>query len=88
MRRYQRRRVAWPVTVEADKRLLHGETVDVGPQGAKVRLADELKVGARATLHLTPTPGHPMSIDAIVWRIDSDGPAFFFLKAKLTLLDA
>lgn len=86
-RRYQRRQVVWPVTIEADKRLLHGETVDVGAQGAKVRLADALKVGARATLHLTPTPGHPMAIEAIVWRVDNDGPAFFFLKAKPTLLE-
>ena len=87
LRRYPRRRVAWPVTVEADKRLLHCETLDVGPQGAKLRLKEYLDVGTRTTLHLTPTEGHPMAIEAIVWRIDDDGLAFFFLKATPTVLD-
>ena len=82
LRRYPRRRVTWPVTVEVNKRLLLGETLDVGPQGAKLRLAERLEVGTRATLHLTRTEGHPVIIEAIVWRIDDDGLAFFFLSTK------
>ena len=81
-RRYARHRVTWPVTVEANKRLLHGETMDVGPQGAKLRLAERLEIGTRATLHLTPAQGRPMAIEAIVWRIDDDGLAFFFLSTS------
>ena len=87
LRRYPRHRVTLPVTVEADKRLLHGETLDVGPQGAKLRLTERLDVGTRATLHLTPTPGRPLAIEAMVWRIDDDGLAFFFFKATLTVLE-
>lgn len=75
------------MTVEANKRLLHGETLDVGPQGAKLCLTDRLEVGTRATLHLTPTQGRPMAIEAIVWRIDDDGLVFFFLKATPTVLE-
>lgn len=81
-RRYPRHRVTWPVTVEANKRLLRGETLDVGRQGAKLRLAERLEVGTRATLHLTRTGGHPVTIEAIVWRIDADGVAFFFLSTR------
>jgi hypothetical protein len=68
--------------VEADQHVFHGETMDVGPQGAKLRLAERLEVGTRVHLHLTPTQGRQVTIEAIVWRIDDDGLAFFFLSAR------
>ena len=82
LRRYPRRRVAWPVVVEAGKHLFHGETMDVGPRGAKLRLTERLAVGTRVRLHLTPDRGRPVTVEAIVWRIDDDGLAFFFLSTK------
>lgn len=80
-RRRPRSRVSCPVTVEAGKRLLHGETLDLGPSGAKLRLAERLQEGTAVTLHFTPAEGHPMNVEAIVWRSDEDGPVFFFIKA-------
>jgi len=80
LRRYPRRQVVWPVVVEVGQQLLHGETMDVGPQGAKLRLTERLEVGTRVQLHLTPTEGRLVTVEAIVWRIDDDGLAFFFLS--------
>jgi hypothetical protein len=81
-RRRPRSRVSCPVTVEAGKRLLHGETLDLGPSGAKLRLAERLQEGTAVTLHFTLAEGHPMNVEAIVWRSDEDGPAVFFIKAN------
>ena len=80
--RYRRRRITWPVTVQADARCLHGETLDVGPQGAKLRLTERPDVGTCITLHLMPTDGHPMTIEAIVWRHDEEGVVVFFLSME------
>jgi hypothetical protein len=66
LRRHPRSRVAWPVTVS--------------PIGAKVRLEEELPVGSNARLRFRPPQGLPLDVDAIVWRADSDGPAFFFVS--------
>src|SRR5262245_14897116 len=79
-RRHPRRRVTWPVTVETASRCLQGETLDVSPQGAKVRLKAQLEVGTRVTLHVTPPEDPPIATEAIVWRVDKDGIAFFFLS--------
>src|SRR5262245_10066775 len=79
-RRHPRRRVTWPVTVEVDSRCLQGETLDVSLQGAKVRLKAQLDVGTRVTLHVTPPEDPPTAAEAIVWRVDKDGIAFFFLS--------
>jgi len=75
---YTRPQAVRPVTVEAETGLLQGEALDVGPQGAKVRLAERLDVGTRVSLHLTPGEDHP--VPAIVWRIDDDGTVFYFLS--------
>src|SRR5262252_3668564 len=80
--RYRRRRITWPVTVQADARCLHGETLDVGPQGAKLRLSERPDVGTCITLHLMPTDGHAIAVQAIVWRHDEDGVVVFFLSTE------
>jgi hypothetical protein len=82
LRRYPRRQVVWPAVVEAGQHVLHGETMNVGPQGAKLRLMERLEVGTRVQLHLTPPQGRLVTVEAIVWRIDDDGLAFFFLSTR------
>jgi PilZ domain len=80
LRRHPRSRVAWPVTVEAGGRSFERQTVNLSPIGAKVRLEEELPVGSNARLRFRPPQGLPLDVDAIVWRADSDGPAFFFVS--------
>ena len=80
-RRRPRSRISCPVTVEAGNRIFQGETLNLGPSGAKLRLDERLQEGTAATLHFTPAEGRPMDVEAIVWRTDDDGPVFFFLKA-------
>ena len=80
LRRHPRARVSWPVTVEAGNRRLHLETVNLSPFGAKLRLDDSpLEPGTLAQLHFRPRDGRPLDVQAIVWRTDRDGPAFFFI---------
>jgi PilZ domain-containing protein len=81
-RRRQRSRIACPVTVEAGDRILRGETLNLGPSGAKLRLDERLQEGTAATLHFTPADGPSMDVEAIVWRTDDDGPVFFFISAQ------
>ena len=80
-RRRPRSLVSCPVTVEAGNRILQGETLNLGPSGAKLRLDERLQEGTAATLHFTPAEGRPMDVEAIVWRSDDDGTVFFFIKA-------
>jgi hypothetical protein len=81
MRRLPRNRVSWPVIVQAGNRSLQGETLDVGPRGAKLRMAERLQEGELAALRISPPQGKAMDVRAIVWRSDDDGPAFFFIDA-------
>jgi hypothetical protein len=80
-RRSPRSPISCPVTVEAGSRILQGETLNLGPSGAKLRLEECLQEGTAATLHFTPAEGGPIDVEAIVWRSDDDGPVFFFIKA-------
>lgn len=79
-RRRPRSRGSCPVTIEAGNRILHGETLNLGPCGAKLRLDERLQEGTAATLHLTLAEGRPMDVEAIVWRTDDDGSVLFFIK--------
>ena len=81
MRRLPRNRVSWPVTVQSGNRSIQGETLDLGPRGAKLRLDERLQEGDLATLRIRPPQGRAMDVHAIVWRSDDDGPAFFFIDA-------
>ena len=80
-RRRPRSQVSCPVTVQAGNRIYQCETLNVGPLGAKLRLDERLPEGTAATLRFTPAEGRAMDVEAIVWRIDDDGPVFFFIKA-------
>jgi hypothetical protein len=86
LRRHPRLQVSWPAIVEAGNRLLHVQTLDVSPFGAKVRCDERLEEGTIATLHLKPPQGRPLDIRAIVWRSDKDGPAFFFIEPAPAVL--
>jgi hypothetical protein len=79
-RRYARVAAAWPVTVRTGDRLLRLQTVNLSAHGVKVGLDAELPpVGASAHLHLEPPDAPPVDVEAIVWRADDDGSAFFFV---------
>jgi hypothetical protein len=75
---------SWPVVVRAGDRLLRRWTLNLGALGAKVGLdpTERLPVGSAARLRLEPPGGPPVDVEAIVWREDSDGSAFFFVGAS------
>ena len=80
LRRHPRARVSWPVTVEVDDQRLDLETLNLGPFGTKLKHAEStLRPGTAAELRFRPPDGRPLDVQAIVWRIDPDGPAFFFI---------
>ena len=80
LRRHPRTRVCWPVTVRSGDRRLDLETINLSPFGAKVRPeVPVLEVGAPAQLRFSPPGGRPLDVQAIVWRRDPDGTAFFFI---------
>jgi len=79
LRRYPRAKVTWPVTLELENRSLQLETVNLSPMGTKVRVDEPLEVGKTAKLHFRPPNGRTLDVDAIVWRSDRDGSAFFFV---------
>ena len=79
LRRHPRVSVSWPVTIEAGGRRFERRTVNLSPFGAKVRLEERLEPGTPAHVTLHPPAGRPVEVEAIVWRADADGPAFFFI---------
>ena len=86
-RRYPRFNVVWPVVVEAGKRLFLLQTVNLSGRGAMVKPTERLSEGSVAQLHFHPPNGS--SFEAVVWRVDRDGLAFFFThdnQRRLTTL--
>lgn len=80
LRRQPRSAVSWPVTVETGEGSFERHTVNLSPIGAKVALDQPLEVGTPVRLKLRPPKGRPLDVDAIVWRSDPDGSAFFFVR--------
>ncbi len=70
--------VSWPVVVEAGKRFFLLRAVNVSGRGAKVIPMERLGEGSVAQLHFHPPDGSSLDVEAIVWRVDRDGLAFFF----------
>lgn len=85
-RRRPRTTVKWPVVVELDDEVLHGETIDVSQLGIKVRLGVRLEDSKLVTLRLNPPDGSPIDALALVLRTDNDGTAFRFLKKNPSAL--
>ena len=79
LRRNPRISVSWPVTVESGDRVFQGQAVNLSRAGLKVHRGEPLEVGNLAQLHLHSPEGHPLDLDSIVWRVDEDGPVFFFI---------
>lgn len=79
-RRYARFNVSWPVVVEAGKRFFLLRAVNVSGRGAKVIPTERLDEGSVAQLHFHPPDGSSLDVEAIVWRVDRDGLAFFFTE--------
>jgi hypothetical protein len=83
-RRRARVAASWPVTVRTGDRLLRLVTLNLSAHGAKLGLdpalaGERLPLGTPARLRLEP-PGAPaVDVEAIVWRADDDGSAFFFV---------
>ena len=89
LRQLPRTKVSWPVVVEAGKRLFLLQAVNVSGRGAKVRPTERLGEGSVAQLHFHPPDGSSLDVEAIVWRVDRDGLAFFFTddhQRRLTTL--
>ncbi|MGH7384504.1 MAG: PilZ domain-containing protein [Candidatus Rokuibacteriota bacterium] len=83
-RRHARVAASWPVTVRAGDRLLRLQTLNLSALGAKIGLdvtipGELLPVGSPAYLRLEPPGRRPLDVEAIVWRTDDDGSAFFFV---------
>ena len=82
-RRHVRQNASWRVTVQTGDRRLHLHALNVSAHGVKVSLDDgQLEVGRAARLRLEPPGAWPVEVDAIVWRTDEDGPAFFFVGPR------
>jgi hypothetical protein len=80
-RRHARRNTSWHVVVEVNDELLHLETVNISSLGAKVKSATHLPEGTAVVLHFRPDDAPPLDVSAVVWRLDADGIAFFFVGA-------
>ena len=72
--------MSWPVVVEAGKRFFLLRAVNVSGRGAKVIPTERLDEGSVAQLHFHPPNGSSLDVEAIVWRVDRDGLAFFFTE--------
>lgn len=80
LRRYPRAKVAWPVVLEVGDRHFNLQTVNLSPMGTKVApLEVPLEIGSSAKLRIRPPNGRTLDVNAIVWRSDRDGSAFFFI---------
>jgi PilZ domain len=65
--------------LEADGRIFHLETIDLSARGAKVGLLEPLAEGTPVRLHFHPEDELDIHVEAIAWRSDPDGMAFFFI---------
>jgi hypothetical protein len=77
-RQYPRIRVSWPVVVHAGASRYLSSALDICPSGAKIRTDARLKIGTSVQLVVVPSEGPPLSVGAMVWRVDTDGLAFLF----------
>jgi len=65
--------------LETDNRTFCVRSVNLSSGGAKVRLAAPLAEGTQAQLHFQPEHEPQLYVQAIAWRADPDGMAFFFI---------
>jgi PilZ domain len=83
LRRYPRAKVTWPVVLEVGDRHFNIQTVNLSSMGTKVGLVEgPLEIGSSAKLRIRPPNGRALDVNAIVWRSDRDGAAFFFIGVE------
>ena len=80
-RKHPRIRAAWPVIVKVGTNRYLARSVDISTHGAKVRTNARLKTGATVQLELVPPDGSPLRVEALVWRVDTNGLALLFSQA-------
>ena len=80
-RQHPRTRVSWPVVVETRTHRYPCQVMDISNHGAKVMTRARLRAGAVVRLQIIPPDGTPLRVGALVWRIDTDGVAFFFARS-------
>lgn len=66
--------------MKAGTRRLRCHTVDVSPNGAKLRPRGEIQPGTVVELLLHRPDGYRLRTSGIVWRLDADGMAVLFLR--------
>ncbi len=79
-RRHPRTKVGWPVVVEGGGQVVHAQALNISRRGAKVTAAEPLALATSVWLHFHPPGERPLDVSAVVWRVDPDGFAFFFLE--------
>ena len=52
--------------------------MDISEHGAKLLTSAPLQAGSVVRLKIIPPDGIPLRVGALVWRLDTDGIAFFF----------
>jgi hypothetical protein len=67
--------------VVAGSHRLRCHTVDLGPNGTKLKPRGEIQPGTAVDVLLQPPDGHGVRVSGVVWRVDSDGMAVMFLKS-------
>lgn len=79
-RQHSRTKIPWPVVVEGSGQVFHAQALNISRRGAKVALTERLAPGTPAWLHFHRPDEPPLDLSAVVWRVDPDGLAFFFLE--------
>ena len=71
--------VSWTVWIRSGEQRLRHHTVDISPDGAKLRPRGALQPGTPVELLMNPPDARPVRVSGVVWRVDSDGMAVLFL---------
>ena len=79
----------WSVTIEVDGETIQTDAINLSPFGAKLARGERaLQPGTWAHLRFHPAGREPFDVQAIVWRIDPDGDAFFFTSSEEHLVSS
>jgi hypothetical protein len=78
---HSRRPVSWTAWVRDGKQRLRCHTVDVSTNGARLKPRAEILPGTAVQVLLQPPDAPPLSVSAVVWRVDADSMAVMFLRS-------
>jgi hypothetical protein len=78
---HSRAGVSWTAWVTSGSRRVRCHTVDLSANGAKLRPRGEMQPGTPVEVQFHPPEGSPVHVSAVVWRVDPDAMALFFLKS-------